>query len=336
MNSSTISLAGGSTFTGMYMALTLQTLRKHGVKFSLKNDSDRQTVVLLIFAIQSVSSTIAYPNVFPIIVQNAFTTFLFCCIQFGLVIINHNTIFRLRAAFPETKIFRIILEYYKLLYLIPIFTLIPIYLAIATTNLVTVQINRSTYNYQYYKPLNIFLVFITEALAVFTDMKLLIRVGDVTFRQTTEDSSNGSWNNSKNSSMSIKRDWAKVQKYNLNDLWVDYILIWVTISLDITLKLLISFGIPLLFDSAVSCLTMVLRARLNLKYDSLLRRMLKKVHFDAELPKKQSFQLNCNPASFQNESIKVSQAVGDFMDDFTISREFGQLSVVDEFTGSKT
>ncbi|KAI8900674.1 hypothetical protein BC833DRAFT_580994 [Globomyces pollinis-pini] len=329
----TISLAGGCTFTGMNLAITFQTLREYGLKFSLKNDSDRQTVLLFVLAIQALSSAIGYPNVLPIIVQNLLTMSLFGCIQLGLVIINHNTIFRLRVAFPEKKIFRTILEYHRFLYMIPLFTLIPIYFAIATVDPLTMQINRSPYNAHYYKPLNVVLVIITESLAVFTDMKLLIRVGDVTFREFGEEDSYDSLKNPTSSSLAIKKDWAKVRKYNHKDLWFDYISIWIILSLDITLKLLITFGIPLLFDSAVSCLTMVLRASLNLRYDSLLRSMLehpKKKNLDSTLPTEQPFQLPHVPKStFQGESLQVSQAVGDFMDDFTLSRDFGQTSSVD-------
>ncbi|KAI8897160.1 hypothetical protein BC833DRAFT_594762 [Globomyces pollinis-pini] len=251
-----ISLSGGSGFTGMNLCLTFQALQDHPIKFSLKNDTDRQTVLLLILAIQAISSMIAYPGVLPMIGQNLLSIPLFGCIQFGLVIINHNTIFRLRVAFPDMKIYRTILKYYRFFYLIPLFTLIPIYFAVWTIDPFIMAINQSPYNTQYYKPLNIVLVIITETLAVYTDMKLLIRVGDVTFKDFTNEESNNSSNDTKSSSISIKKDWKKVRRYNHKDLWFDYILIWIILSLDIILKFLITFGIPLLFDSAVSCLTM--------------------------------------------------------------------------------
>ncbi|KAI8893315.1 hypothetical protein BC833DRAFT_608779 [Globomyces pollinis-pini] len=335
-----ITLAGGSGFTGMNLCLTFLSLRTYGLQPSLKNDEQRQTVLNGILWIGACACFFVYPlnqEASQVMLINILNLILFSCIQFGLVIINHNTIFRFRVAFPDIKIFQIILNHYKYLYIIPFLTLTPIYFAAYESIPHNRPLNQSEYNTKYFKPLNVGLVLITEFFAVITDMNLLIRVGDVTnsrsLKRTEFDASNGSGHTS--SSKSLQINWKKIRKYNVKDLWIDYGLIWLTLVIDVSIKLLISFGVKLLFDSSISITTMALRARLNLRYDLLIKSMLSTRSIPPSESKPEQNTKSCHqfqlaPKSLEPDSLDFSNHVDGFLDFEDSDTAFGNGPTVEE------
>ncbi|KAJ2999553.1 hypothetical protein HDV02_002518 [Globomyces sp. JEL0801] len=263
-------LGCGCFFAGMNLALIQSTLKEYGIHLNLQNDSHRQTVLCLVLLVSTLSAIIVYPvneEGSQITLINILTLSQLSSVQYGLVIINHNTIFRFGAAYPENKIFKLILKYYGLLYIIPFFTMIPIYLAAYHSIPYNKTLNKHFYNVEVFKPLNIGLVLGTEFLAVITDLRLLVRVGEVTDKTTLRNPILAHDNG-------LKRKWKKVQKYSKNGLWREYYVIWGLLVLDISIKIAIASGIRLLFDSAVSVTTMIMRGRFNLRYTSLLKFML--------------------------------------------------------------
>ncbi|KAI8893941.1 hypothetical protein BC833DRAFT_606789 [Globomyces pollinis-pini] len=268
-----ITLTGGGFFTGMNLALIYTLLRQYKVNWDLEKDEDRQTVLCVVLLISTIAATIVYPlnehgSQVPLINFLCFTFFI--GIQFGLVIINHNTLFRFSAAFPNIAFFKFMLNHYAVLYIIPLFTMIPIYLAAYDSRNTHVAFNKNYYNTEVFKPLNIALVFITELLAVITDMCLLSVVVDATSKNHRH--SMNSFSNKKN--RSLKGRWKEVKLNLSGELWSDYIVIWFLLAIDISLKLAIASGVKIVFDSSVSIATMVMRARFNLQYKSSLEYML--------------------------------------------------------------
>ncbi|KAI8892066.1 hypothetical protein BC833DRAFT_612724 [Globomyces pollinis-pini] len=282
-----ITVGGGCTFSGMNLLLTSQTIRKYGVTLNLKNDKYRQTVLSLILFFGSLCTLISYPlnqienyQMF----ANGISITVFTCIQFGLVIINHNTLARLGATRTDSTFIKKLHKFYPIMYLIPFITMIPIYLAAIETFPEGLPLNRSLYNTRYFKPLNIALVLITEFCAVCTDIKLLVQVGDsivesTQHRRKLQDSNDSTSN------------WKKVANYNSKDTWMDYMIIWGLLAFDISIKTLIYLGYPLLFDSSITICTLAMRARCNLQYGLMLKNM-----FD-------------NPDSVVSKSVKKTEIV---------------------------
>ncbi|KAI8892067.1 hypothetical protein BC833DRAFT_612725 [Globomyces pollinis-pini] len=261
-----VTITGGSCFSGMNLTLTFQVLKSFGLELNLKNDPSRQTVLALILLVASICTVISYPlNQTGQVVQlaNFLSLTVFVCVQYGLVIINHNTLSRLGATRNNSSLLKKLSKFWPLLYFIPIFTLIPIYMAAIETIPLGLPLNRSKYNVFYFKPLNIALVMLTEVWAVMTDIKLLIQVGDSLSRNPKAINSN-----------SFSMNWKKVRLYNTNKLWFNYIIIWMLLCFDIIIKLMISLGIHLLFDSSITICTLAMRAKCNLKYGEWIKHIL--------------------------------------------------------------
>ncbi|KAJ2999552.1 hypothetical protein HDV02_002517 [Globomyces sp. JEL0801] len=333
-----VTIGGGCFFAGVNIALIQMTLKEYGFNFNLKNDTDRQTVLCLVLFIGAITSMVLYPlndEGSQITWINILVVTLLFSVQYGLVIINHNTIFRFSAAYPENKFFQFILRHYGFLYIIPIFTMIPIYLAGYYTIPSNVTLNKHFFNMQVFKPMNIALVLITELLAVITDIRLLVRVGEVTDRT-----------NLKNSSIQpkgFKRNWKKFQKYSRADLWRDYYVIWGLLVIDISLKIAIASGVKIIFDSAVSITTMIMRGRFNLRYTSLLKYMLENpklkptnVTYTVPLQHAQYERTHQSSATLPADTVGFSNVLDSFM--FDESAQFGmkQFNPLDSSIGDES
>ncbi|KAI8899067.1 hypothetical protein BC833DRAFT_619764 [Globomyces pollinis-pini] len=253
-----LTLAGGSTFSGINFAITSQNLVTHGLVFSLKKDTGRQTILNFILFILSIAAIIAYPiNPIgqPAQVSNLMTIIIFVSNQYGLVIINHNTIERLHFTYPNSRLLKLLSQYYIALYLIPFFTLIPVYLCIAEAVPKNLFLNKSSYNAVYFKPINIAFIFTTEALAVITDFKLLGRI----FYELNM----------------AKSDQTKMKNSETaRQMLFEYIIIWLLLLFDVILKVIIASGISILFDSAVTATTLVMRVKCNLTYGIFLKKII--------------------------------------------------------------
>ncbi|KAJ2994978.1 hypothetical protein HDV02_001152 [Globomyces sp. JEL0801] len=253
-----LTLAGGCTFSGINFAITSQNLVTHGLVFSLKKDSSRQTVLNLLLFVLSIAAIFAYPiNSIgqPAQVSNLTTVIIFVANQYGLVIINHNTIERLYFAYPKSRVFKFLSRYSMALYLIPFFTLIPVYFCIIEAVPKNLFLNRSSYNALYFKPINIGFILVTEALAVVTDFKLLAKI----FHEL---------NLEKSTKTKMKKSaTAKLMLF-------EYIIIWLLLLFDVALKVIIASGISILFDSAVIATTLVMRVKCNLSYGIFLKNII--------------------------------------------------------------
>ena len=308
-----VPLAGGELFSGITLVLTLQMLYRYGTKVGIKNDLKRQILLNLICLICSINTIISYgfnATGSSVLVSNITTVITFMCVQYGLVILNHNTAIRLSTVlssrFPHDRsvVDRICLVFY----LLPWLVFIPIYLAIdekwTRAEGKMRPFNTSVYNLSYYKFLNIGLVITTELLAVSTDIILLLQVAETHSRlkklaspmnlalvnpttlaavaatstnATTTTSTTMTTTNMESSSMERN---PRVQAFRMfsrlsRDFIVNYGLTWALVILDVTIKSLIATGQQaFLFDSIVSVATIAMRSRANLVYGLELQHIL--------------------------------------------------------------
>ena len=254
---SAATLAGGSLVTGITLVLTTQVLWSFGVEFNLSHDRKRQTVLNFICFLASINGMIAYPanqTAQSSWVSNITTLFTFTFVQYGLVIINHNSISRannISTSYQLSK--RTLNSLCYVLYLLPLLTLMPIILASIERIPHGDMINKSDYNTFIYKPLNIGLVVATELFAAVTDILLLRQVITVQAELLHYNSTVSS--NRKHNIRAVSRD-----------LMGNYAVTWTLLVLDILVKVLIIYKFPVLFDSIISIATLAMRARCNLLY----------------------------------------------------------------------
>ncbi|KAI8898228.1 hypothetical protein BC833DRAFT_590563 [Globomyces pollinis-pini] len=274
-----ITLSGGSTFSGITFIYTTQNLRNYGLQFSINNDKSRQTLLSFLLLLVSLCGLFVYPltqSECPPIILTIMVFTMFTLVQFSLVIVNHNSLIKLSLYYHNRSKSELSLveKYPKLvrcLYLIPFFTLIPIYFALMDTVPKNIPLPKSYYNTAIFKPLNICLVLITESLALWTDILLLVKVGDVGHDKVKE-LLNQSDKSVKKSSKPL---WInKVHQYSTKDIWWDYALIWGSMMIDIFIKVLISTGTMVLFDTAITACSLAIRSQSALNYGLRLRELL--------------------------------------------------------------
>lgn len=263
----TITLSGGSLFVGIALAITLQTVWSFPLVFNLFNDKNRQSVLNLICLIGALTGIVAYPvnqTGTSIWAQNICTLIIFVCVQYGLVIITHNSFARANNISMKTRLEQSTLDWCCLfLYFLPIFVLIPVYIA-AYETLPNLPVNLSSYNALYYKPLNIGLVVATEFLASISDIWLLKQTLSMKFAIL------------RNSNDRSDRSKKRISGESV-DLMASYFCIWSLLMVDIFIKVLIIRGVPVLFDSIISITTIALRARCNLQYGLNMKSIFRKL-----------------------------------------------------------
>ncbi|KAI8590009.1 hypothetical protein BDZ88DRAFT_116826 [Geranomyces variabilis] len=252
---SVIPLQAGSVICGIALTLSTQTLTRHGVSFRLVGDADRQKFLSLLCFIIVVAGIISLglnQTLQAYVLQDICLLIIFWGVQLGLCCLNHNTIVRFYLAFStRTGQVQTVARYCLVLYPLSLAVLIPIYIAFPETVTAHAGVNRAPINARVFKPLNVALVFATEALATASDILLLYKV----FRSTA--------GSGRTSVLPIVR----------SNLLKEYAVVWTSVVLDVILKLLIFAGQPVLFDSQVSNLTLILRARTNLQYGLTLQEM---------------------------------------------------------------
>ena len=247
--------------SGISLALTSQIIWGHSVHFNLFHDYHRQTVINFIMFLATINAIIAYPSNATqnsVLVSNVTTLFSFTFVQYGLVMINHNSLARWNAwskAFSLKSLNAISM----LLYLCPLVAMIPIYLAVIEKFPSNQLLNQSSWNIEIWKPMTMGFVVVTEVLATISDVGLLMNVYAIRnqlFRKSSEQRRTGSI-----SSISRKR----ISSLSL-DLATNYIITWFFLLADIFTKVLIMFGYPFLFDSILSITTIALRSKSNIIY----------------------------------------------------------------------
>ncbi|TPX62186.1 hypothetical protein PhCBS80983_g00658 [Powellomyces hirtus] len=243
---SVIPLEAGSIVCGIVLTLLVLGIAQHGVSLKVIADSDRQrflNVVCLSVVIAGIISLGLNQTLDVFILQNVCLMVIFGGVQLGLCCLNHNTLMRLYITYTRQRGgVKRASQWCLLLYPLSAIVLIPIYLAYPQTVHLEEGVNRAEINARVYKPLNVGLVFATELLATVSDVLLLRRI-NIAADGTRE---------------------AEVAALARRNLWKEYTVVWLSVVLDVLLKLLIFAGQPVLFDSQVTNLTLVLRARTNL------------------------------------------------------------------------
>lgn len=261
---SIITLSGGELFSGICIVLTLQMLWSFGLELSLLHDRKRQTILNIICLAAALNGSLAYPineSHSSVIISNITTLFMFFCVQYGLVIVNHNTIARANQLSQRFEVPDRMLNIACLfLYILPLAVFVPTFFAMKEISVSEKLINHSKWNMKVYKSINIALVLLTELFAVITDgllfknihalrKSLLRKLGHSSEVQTE-----------------------KIKEIS-RDLIVSYFFTWFFLVLDITVKILIINKKPILFDSILTICTIAMRAKCNLQYGLYMRDM---------------------------------------------------------------
>lgn len=246
-------LAGGELVAGMTLVLTAQILWSHGVSFNIFHDMRRQTLLNGVMFLAAINGILAYPlnaTGFSVWASNITTLLSFSFVQYGLVMINHNSFSRWNA-WSQTFSKRTLNVICGILYILPLFVMIPIYFAAIDKIPSGTLLNTSEWNKLIFKPMTLALIVTTEVLATISDVALLAGVFKIK-------------NQLLQGSKSEKRS-RNIDAVSL-DLIVNYLITWFLLFADILLKILIIYGYPLLFDSIVSIATIAMRARSNILF----------------------------------------------------------------------
>ncbi|KAJ3170185.1 hypothetical protein HDU88_008811 [Geranomyces variabilis] len=253
-----IAMEGGTLVAGITLTIVAININAHGVSFDLTSDINRQKLLNFLGLFVGVFGLISLGlnktgQVY--ILNDVAIVIIFLGIQLGLCCVIHNTIVRgyiasnRKGGFSVQQVSRWCIAVYPLVFVV----LIPIWIGFKQAN--GVAVNATTINKVVFKPLNIALVVATQLLATISDIVLL----QVVSRSMNVDevATNGSAISATVGKPLIKQ----------------YVLIWATVVLDVIIKILIYQGYPVLFDSQISNLTLVLRAQTNLVYGLNLKRI---------------------------------------------------------------
>ncbi len=259
-------MQGGSFVCGIVLAITCAALYKYGISFNIFNDKKRQILLNLICILCSVNAFVSYgfgETKVSSVMIDFHSVITFSCVQWALVILNHNSIVRFSAMLQSLKFDRKKLNYYCcVLYVLPFLALTPIFMALSEMRGTGKTANSSYYNTQIFKPLNIALLIVTEIIASITDVLLLHKVGQVRAKLT------------KTTSTKAQR----LMDMTSRDLHWGYALTWFVMVLDIAMKIGRITGMPTMFDSMMTIWTVALRSRINLQYGLELQKMFSPVN----------------------------------------------------------
>ena len=252
-----ITLAGGELVCGIALAIQIQTFYNHGFKIGIRNDAERQVLlngICFCANVMTILSTGFNATKASVVGSDIGVFSSFVLIQYGIVILNHNTIIRffaiLQTIYQSVTSSRQLAERISLsLYFLPPFVLIPIYLSFAEKAGTGTAMNTSNYNSQIYKPMNIALIVTTEVLAIATDLVLILKA-----RQESR-----------------KR---KSNQLLSMDILTTYAITWFFVAADVILKAIIASGQPLLFDNNLSIATLTFRSKANLQFGLELQLVL--------------------------------------------------------------
>ena len=250
-----IPLAGGEIISGMTLVLTAQVIWSHGFSANVFHDQKRQILLNNVMFLAAINGILAHSfnaTQSSVWASNVTTLCSFAFVQFGLVVLNHNSIARFNA-YCNIMSMNTLKWVCLLLYFLPFAVFIPIYIAAANQIPNGQLINASHFNKEIFKPMTLALILTTEVLATISDVVLLRSVLQIKDQLL---------------SASAKTPKKKVRKINSVslDLLCNYVFTWFFLVFDITIKIGIILGYPLLFDSIISILTIALRARSNILY----------------------------------------------------------------------
>ncbi|KAJ3316490.1 hypothetical protein HDV06_003604 [Boothiomyces sp. JEL0866] len=248
-----LQIQAGSMLCGTVITLASIAIFKHGLSFDIFNDRTRQKVLNLIALIGGISCILACASQqsnISIIAINVTTFVLTICGQYGLVIINHNTIIRLSNAFPIFA--KTFLEQIQrcciILYFLPWVVFTPLYFAFQDSYNNGIPYTISTWTTQG-KIAMVVLIMLTEFFAALSDFVLF------------------------NSIVKLTGQTDKLAKRSA--LHTVYGIIWVFMIIDVLIKILIINGYHIAFDNSVTVLVVALRAQANLAYGVMLKETLK-------------------------------------------------------------
>lgn len=302
-------LGAGMLLTGLTLTITTQMLYDFGLDIGIWNDKKRQVLLNLVCWFGAVVIMIAYPynqtKENPWVGDWIGTPMFWIIAQYGLVILNHNTLTRIGVIMNLSDAGRARLNKIgTVFYFLPPIVMIPIWLAMrdfaGTTNPSTgIPFGpgfHRYYNSEVYKPLNTALVISTEALAIITDIILLKKVFDASRASKAFKNQSVSWFSGE-----------------FKDLMVMYSFTWGMIIFDCVIKLLIAAGHAFFFDTVITITCIALRSRANLLYGLEIKSLIsndstttQKTTNNASSVSHKPSVVSSNISSVQSESLSMA------------------------------
>ncbi|KAI8893925.1 hypothetical protein BC833DRAFT_258325 [Globomyces pollinis-pini] len=257
-------------FTGIGFSISLNTLLQYGVSFHFQNDKDRQKLLNL-FCFVSIIALIPYYYTNQSKEFNWLNdTTLFIAnfgVQFGLVVLIHNSLVKLDVYYDQQTIFTQFRKYAYILYFLPPFPLSLVVLSIVESQLKD-SLARSSYYYtQLYKPYSAGAVFIVNIISITVDMMLIYKV--VYLRKTLVGNQPSIKINQVNVNTKPKSTGITKPTANLT-LQTFYKLISILVLIDLTCKVLVVMNYPV-FDTAITITSLSLRSLTSLKFGMKLK-----------------------------------------------------------------
>ncbi|KAJ2992049.1 hypothetical protein HDV02_003297 [Globomyces sp. JEL0801] len=227
-------------------------------------DKSRQTILNLLCFLSVFTLAVYYYTNQTLevpILNDLCLLFFSICIQYGLMMLLHNSIVKLINGLSNRKnILEMINKYILVIYIIPIVPLAFIGLSIKDAQSKHMPARDSVYNTQYYKPLTVFLVISINVLASIADYLLMNKV--LALKESLSPNTSNA-----------KRQPKTFGSKSLS-LRATYNIILVLVSIDVLMKILVIVDVPV-FDSVVTVTSLAFRSAANLKFGTTLRNIYK-------------------------------------------------------------
>ncbi|KAI8893927.1 hypothetical protein BC833DRAFT_606804, partial [Globomyces pollinis-pini] len=258
-----LQLSGAMFFCGATFIQSSLTFIQYGISFNILQDKARQTLLnFLCFASVFFFVPYYYTNQtkeLPILNDVCLLAFSIA-IQYGLVILFHNSIVKITNGVSKPKSFmKMINKYIIILYIFPLLPLSLIVMSIYDAQTTKLPARNSQYNTLYYKPIAIGLILCVNILAIYADYMLMNKVKKLA--STVQSMSKQKSNPARLGSKSLSLD-------------ATYNIITVLVLLDVLAKVGVVMNYPV-FDSIITVLSLSFRSGANLKFGTTLRNIYK-------------------------------------------------------------
>ncbi|KAI8893561.1 hypothetical protein BC833DRAFT_607969 [Globomyces pollinis-pini] len=285
-----LQLSGAMFFNGVCFTQSTLSLIQYGVSFNVLQDKARQMFLNLLCFISVFFMVVYYftnqSGEYPTANDICLLAFNIC-IQYGLVILMHNSIVKLTNGVSKSKrLMEFLNKYVIVLYLLPLLPLSLVVMAIQDSQSSKMLARKSIYNTKYYKPISIALVISVNVISSIADYILMSKV--LALKARVESGSGAGVPKPRKSSS---------KSMSLN---ATYNIIAFLVVLDIVGKILVILDYPA-FDSTVTLTCLAFRSAANLKFGTTLRNIYRPDSSDEDYSTNRTRQ-NSLEASQHNRS----------------------------------
>ncbi|KAI8893922.1 hypothetical protein BC833DRAFT_568787, partial [Globomyces pollinis-pini] len=281
------------------------TLLQYGVSFKYKNDNGRQKLLNLLCFISIISMIPYYYtnqsrefnwlNDATLLIGNI-------GIQYGLVVLTHNSIVKLKVYFDYLPIFKHLHNSIYVMYFLPPLPLALIVLSMVDGQAKGTLARSSVYNTKYYKPFAIVAISLVNVFSIAADLLLMYKVMHLKDSLSYSDPkpkdilSHNAGQASQDKRPAVSKD--KTNQPATISMNTFYRLVVLLIVIDMIGKVLVILDYPA-FDSIVTLTSLALRSLANLKFGMKLKSHLSYQTSTDDKPTRKPTNTNTNVNVFQ-------------------------------------